>query len=340
VSKSKQPVALWDQVTEHLRTVPGVESAALASWALMSGSGWNKSVWANGQSPEGTDPPWFLGVSPGWLETMKIPLLEGRDFRADDAFPRVAIVNQTFARRYFGSRSSVGRTFEIIPDGKIRATLEIIGVAGDARYTETRVAIRPTAYVPFRNINGENRAGINQATFVVRTKGPDPISLAPLLRREIPRARAEFRVSNIRTQEELVRAQTIRERMLAMLSLFFAIVALVLAGVGLYGVLDYAVLERRRELGIRIALGARAGHIVRKVTTEVFGMLIVGAAAGLTLGLVSERYIATLLYQVRATDTTILAAPAITILGAALLASIPPLLRAIWIDPVEMLRAE
>jgi ABC-type antimicrobial peptide transport system permease subunit len=101
--------------------------------------------------------------------------------------------------------------------------------------------------------------------------------------------------------------------MLAMLSLFFAVVALVVAGVGLYGVLDYAVLERRRDLGIRIALGAHATHVATRVTVEVFSMLLIGAVAGLSLGIFSERYVATLLYHVKATDLTIAAAPAITI---------------------------
>ena len=164
--------------------------------------------------------------------------------------------------------------------------------------------------------------------------------MASTLRQEIPRARPEFRVSNIRTQEELVRSQTIRERLLAMLSLFFAAVALVLAGVGLYGVLEYAVLERRRELGIRIALGAQAGDVAWRVTFEVFAMLVLGSAAGLVLGIASETYVATLLYQIKATDSSILAAPAVTILAVALLAAFPPVLRAIHIDPVEMLRSE
>jgi ABC-type antimicrobial peptide transport system permease subunit len=110
--------------------------------------------------------------------------------------------------------------------------------------------------------------------------------------------------------------------------------------VGLYGVLDYAVLERHRELGIRIALGAQAGDIARRVTFEVFSMLVSGAAAGLALGIASERFIKTPLYQVKTTDASILAAPAITILAAALLAACPPVIRAIRIDPVEMLRSE
>jgi predicted permease len=340
VSKSKQPIEFWYQATEHLRTIPGVESAALANWALMSGSGWNGYVWANGHSPEGMTAPWFLAVSPAWFDTMKIPLLGGRDFNRDDAYPQVAVVNETFARSYFDGQSPIGRTFEAMLDPKTRATVQIVGYIRDARYLDMRTPVRPTVYVPFRTVAGPVVVGGDDATFVVRTSNPNPLVLASALRQEIPRARPEFRVSNIRTQEELVLAQTIRERMLAMLSLFFAIVALVLAGVGLYGVLDYAVVERRRELGIRIALGAQAADVAWRVTIEVFAMLLLGAGTGLALGIASERYVAALLYQIKATDLSIIAAPAITILAAALLAALPPVFRAIRIDPVEMLRSE
>jgi ABC-type antimicrobial peptide transport system permease subunit len=125
-----------------------------------------------------------------------------------------------------------------------------------------------------------------------------------------------------------------------MLGLFFAVVALLLAGVGLYGVLDYSVLQRRREIGIRMAIGAQAGEIARRVTVDVFSMTLAGALAGLALGMASVRYIESLFYQVKATDLGMLALPALAILGAALLAAAPAVIRAVRIDPVTMLRAE
>jgi len=166
------------------------------------------------------------------------------------------------------------------------------------------------------------------------------MALASVLRREVPRARPELRVSNIRTQAELVLAQTVRERLLAMLALFFAVVALLLAGIGLYGVLDYAVLQRRREIGIRMAVGAQAGDIAWRVTADVFGMVVVGALAGVALGLASARYIQSLLYQVKPTDAGMLALPGLTIAAAALLAALPAVIRAVRIDPAAMLRVE
>jgi ABC-type antimicrobial peptide transport system permease subunit len=125
-----------------------------------------------------------------------------------------------------------------------------------------------------------------------------------------------------------------------MLALFFAIVALLLAGVGLYGVLDYSVLQRRREIGIRMAVGAPAANIARLVTVEIFAMVIVGAIAGVALGMATVRYIEALLYQVKPTDLGMLALPAFTILAAALLAALPAVVHAVRIDPVTMLRAE
>jgi ABC-type antimicrobial peptide transport system permease subunit len=180
----------------------------------------------------------------------------------------------------------------------------------------------------------------DSATFIVRTLSEDPLALASLLRREVPRVRPEFRITNVRTQRELNQASTVRERLLAVLALFFAVVALLLAGVGLFGVLDYSVLQRRREIGIRMAIGARAGDIARQVSRDVFSMVLVGAVAGVGLGTVSVRYIETLLYQVKPSDPSMLAFPSAVILGAAILAAAPAVIRAVRIDPADMLRAE
>jgi ABC-type antimicrobial peptide transport system permease subunit len=141
-------------------------------------------------------------------------------------------------------------------------------------------------------------------------------------------------------EEDLVRQWTVRERLLALLAVFFAAVALLLSGIGLYGVLDYSVLQRRREIGIRIAIGAPAADIARRVALETSYMVVAGAAAGIAGGLASVHFIRALLYHVDATDPRMLAAPAVTILAAAALASLPALVRAIRTDPVAMLRAE
>jgi predicted permease len=337
VAAHPQPAIFWDQVAEHLRTVPGVEKVALCGWPLLNGRGWNGFISINHALP-GPELANFLSVSPGWIDTMKIHFIDGRDFLPSDTSPGAAIVNETFAREFFNGEKLIGRSFEkTFP----HLQFQIVGVVRDSPYRNLRERIVPVAYVPFRGID-ENGAlqPIRSGTFIVRTASRNPLSLASTLRREIPRARAEFRVSNIRTQKEINESHTVRERLLAMLALFFAGVALLLAGIGLYGVLDYSVLQRRREIGIRMALGAQAGDVARRVTVDVLSMVLLGAIAGLALGFGSVRYIESLLYQVKATDVGVLTLPSLTILVAALLAAVPAVIRAVRIDPAAMLRAE
>ncbi len=188
---------------------------------------------------------------------------------------------------------------------------QVVGVVRDAPYQRHAGAILPVAYVPFHSVNEKGAPQpVGSATFMVRTSGANPMALASILRREVPRARPEFRVSNIRTQREIDDSHTVRERLLAMLALFFAMVALLLAGVGLYGVLDYSVLQRRREIGIRMAIGAPAADIARRVTADIFAVVLLGALAGLALGMASVRYIDALLYQVKPSGPGALAIPA------------------------------
>jgi predicted lysophospholipase L1 biosynthesis ABC-type transport system permease subunit len=269
---------------------------------------------------------------------MRIPLKDGRDFRANDTSPGAAIVNEAFSKAFFNGENPVGKSFERTAGGM---RYQIVGLVRDARYRNMREPILPVAFVPFQAIDAAGAPRpVSEGTFLVRTASSNPLALAATLRREVPRARPGFRVSNIRTQAEINLRHTIRERLLAMLALFFAIVALLLAGVGLYGVLDYSVLQRRREIGIRMAIGAQAADIARRVTVDVLSMVLAGALAGLALGMASVRYIETLLYQVKPTDLGVLALPTLTILTVALLAALPAVIRAVRIDPVAMLRAE
>ena len=334
VAPTAQPAVFWQQVTEHLRTVPGVEKVALAGWPLLSGIMRNNHVSVHGATP-GDVLAFFLSVSPGWVDAMRLPLLDGRDFRAGDMNPGVAIVNQTFARQFFGQANPVGQSFETVGPKGERTKFDVVGLVADSQYRDLREPILPAAYLPFQSADSPR-----SATLMVRTASQDPLALVSSLRQEIPRARPGFRLSTAQTQESLVAAQTVRERLLATLALFFAGVALLLAGIGLYGVLDYSVLQRRREIGIRMAIGARPGHIARSVTLEVFWMVLAGAVAGIALGMLSVRSIATLLFQVKPADPTMLALPVVVILASALLAALPAVIRAVQIDPVTMLRSE
>jgi predicted permease len=337
-SHPKQSQIYWDQLADHLRAMSGVERVAQAGWPLITGWSWNDSISLNG-GPPSTDIANFLGVSPGWLDTMKIPLLDGRDFRNIDAYPNVGIVNQTFARKFLNDEHPVGRYFEKASDDGKRDRMQVIGIVRDACYSDVHGPIPPVVYVPLHS-SAADKQSLKEEAFIIRTSSSNPLILASMFRQEVPRLRAEFHVSNVTTQQEIDQAQTIRERLLAMLAFFFGSVALLLAGIGLYGVLNYSLLQRERELGIRLALGGRAAHIARQVTAGIVSAVMFGAITGLALGVASTRWIASLLYQVKPTDPAMLVLPWLVILVTATLAALPAILRALHIDPVAMLRAE
>ena len=338
VTPRNEPASTWNQAAEHLRTVPGVESVAFADWPPLDGHSFKTNavvIPAAGLTEAST---WFLNISPGWFDTMKIPLMDGRDFVPGDLSPGTAIVNEAFAKDYLSGERPIGKWFEGTSGYMRGQRFQIVGLVHDVRYRYLRQPVLPVAYTPFHRL--DEKGTMLGGTFIVRTSNPNPFALASILSREVTRAAPEFRVGSIRAEDELIQSQTVRERLLAMLALFFAAVALSLAGVGLYGVLDYSVFQRRREIGIRMAIGAQAAEIAGRITRDVFAMMIVGALAGVALGVVSVRYISALLYQVDATNVSTLAVPSLTILAAALLAAVPALIHAVRIDPVSVLRAE
>jgi hypothetical protein len=327
-------------VRQHLGLVPGIETAALSGFGspLLGGSSWNGFVIVNGGQPS-LDLAYFLEASPEWLDAMKIPLIAGRNFRPSDTFPGVAIVNESFAKRYFPGEDPIGKRFQKTQTGN--PLLQIVGVVRDARYRDMREPITPTAYVPFVSVSADGgplkrRTG----TIIVRTVSSNPLAIASVLRRETSGARSEFRVTNVRSQAEINASHTVRERLLAGLGLFFAGVALLLAGVGLYGVLHYSVLQRRREIGIRIALGADAGNVAWQVTRQTLIVVILGSFTGIACGAALGKYVASLLYQVKASDGGMLTLPYLTILALSLLAALPAVLHAVRIDPANTLRSD
>jgi ABC-type transport system, involved in lipoprotein release, permease component len=170
--------------------------------------------------------------------------------------------------------------------------------------------------------------------------GGNPLAMASVLRQTVSQAQSGIRVSNLRTQDELIRVQTIRERLVAMLAVFFAVVALLLAGIGLYGVLNYSVLQRRREIGIRMAIGAQWSNIAWMVSANIAMMIATGAVAGVGLGIGSSRYIETLFYEMKVTDASILSPPLLMLVATALISTIPAILRAVRTEPSEILRSE
>lgn len=334
-SQPQAPI-YWSQVADRLKGLPGVEKAMLADRPMLNGGSWNGFISLDGGLP-GKTLAFFRAVSPGWMETMKIPLLQGREFREQDLFPGAAIVNESFAKLYFPGVDPIGKYFF---RGRDERHL-VVGLVRDTRYRNLREPLPPAAFFPFSatKVGGEPQPR-SEAAIVVRTAAQNPLVLAQLLRQEVTRANNAFRVSSIRTQQEIIDAHSITERLLATLAVFFAGVALLLAGVGLYGVLDYSLLQRRREIGIRLALGGRAAKVAGQVTGNFVVAAIAGAILGFGTGMAAERYVATLLYQVRATDPAMLVGPLALLLAVALAALAPPAFRAIRMDPAKTLRAE
>ncbi len=339
--KGQLPV-VWNQTAEALRAAPGVDSVAISLWPLLGRIAINSDISINGAPPSPT-PGWFLNVSPGWLSTMKIPLISGRDFRPEDTAPGAAIVNETFAKTFFPGQDPIGRSFERGSNQYFRAAgqYRIVAVTPDVPYRDLREPSRAVYYVPFNEIDDKSAPKtVEFATFVIHTDGKNPLALANSLRQLVAERHNGLRVSNVTTELDLVRDQTIRERLIAMLAAFFAAVALLLAGVGLFAVLNYSVLQRRREIGIRMAIGSSRTGIVRIVTFDVFLMIGLGGCAGVVLGFGAARYVASLFYQVKATDADMIALPACAIVLTALVATLPAVLRALRTDPTEILRTE
>jgi putative ABC transport system permease protein len=334
--KGQFPV-VWNQTAEALRAVPGVESVAISGWPLLGRIKINSEISINGAPPSPT-PAFFLNVSLGWLSTMKIPVVSGRDFRPEDTSPGATIVNETFAKNFFPGEDPIGRTFE---RGVNQPVNKIVGVTPDVPDHDLREPNRAVFYVPLNTIDDKSApTAVDFATFAIHTEAKNPLALADSLRQLIAQRHNGLRVSNVTTQLDLVRDQTIRERLIAMLAAFFAAIALFLAGIGLYAVLNYSVLKRRREIGIRMAIGSTRAGIVRTVTLDVFLMIALGGCAGVALGFGAARYVESLFYQVKATDADMLALPACAILVTALVATLPAVLRALRTDPTEILRAE
>jgi predicted permease len=336
VAQPAQPSNVWQQIAGDLRALPGVESVGLAGQAMLAGYTRSISVRIDGGPPSETLAH-FVSVSPGWMNAMGISLVDGRDFRDNDNTPGVAIVSEEFVKVFLGGRNPIGRSFE--QSGNMRMPFQIVGLVRNNRYRHMRDPVLPLAYVPFQSIdaNGSWRSA-TRGTFAVKASRGDPLQLAPLLRQAV--SRSGFRVDTIRTQAELIDSDIVRERLLAMLGFFFAGIALLIAGIGLYGVLHYSVLQRRREIGIRIAMGARGAEIARVVTAEPVVMVCLGSIAGIALGLAVARYLETLFFEVTATDPIMLALPLAAIAVATLAAATPAVVRALQIDPRIMLRAE
>jgi predicted permease len=320
---------LNSRLLERVRALPGVESASLSGWALFRGWSWGNTVKVRGGGSADT---FRLAISPDFFRTMGIRLLEGRELRPNDSDegPHVpVVVNETFVRKYLSGGRAVGRELELTRQGRI-AVYQIVGVAGDTRDGSVRGHASPFIFAP----NGE--AG---GTIEIRTS-MDPRTMADLVRRELPLVHPSLRLVDVTRQTSLVQNTLLRERLLAVLSGFFAALGLALAAVGLYGVSSYAVVRRTREIGIRLALGAPPVAVVRSVLGRMALAVTGGVIVGLAGGLYFARFVQALLFEIEPASVASLALPVLCLAAVALIAAWSPARRAMRVDPAEALRAE
>ncbi|WP_321478024.1 ABC transporter permease [uncultured Paludibaculum sp.] len=331
---------VYRELLERMSAIPGVRSASLIGPSPLQGAGASGFGTFEGFEERQEDKRWIsiAWAGPRCFETLGIQLLAGREFSfRDQTQPRVAIINQTLARRYFGGRNPIGKhvTLDHVTLTRDPATYEIIGVVSDANYMEIREERRRTVYLPAFRDGRVTPVG----TFVLRT-GVAPRSIAEDARRVVRGTAASLPVANITTLSDQIDSSIVPERMMAALSGFFAVLAALLAGIGLWGLLAYTVTRRTNEIGIRITLGATPGSVSRTILRESLTIVAVGVAAGVPAVLWGKALAARLLQDVAASTTVTLGLGLIAVAGVALLASYGPARRAARLDPMEALRQE
>jgi predicted permease len=322
---------------KQVRSIQGVESASTANIVQISGSGWNEFIDILGQHTKEKLVPWFNRVSTDYFKTMGTPLISGRDFNERDtgASPAVAIVNRKFAAKYLGGANPIGRQFRIIgKPNEVQPIYQIIGLVADSKYQSLRDDFTPVVFVA-RSQDREAGMGIH---LIIRSNLPLG-SVMGQLRRTILGTNGglsmEFRVFHTQVRESLL-----RERMIAALSGFFGLLALVLAAVGLYGVISYSVTRRRGEIGIRIALGSSRNRVVRLVLREGFVLVLIGIVVGSGLALAAARTAKSLVYGIQPTSPAVIELAIGLLIVVAAMASFLPALRAARLEPMTALREE
>jgi predicted permease len=343
--------ALYQALEQRFGAVPGVQSVGLAMYSTLEGNNWGEEVFVEGRpdpGPNAHNGSSWDRVSPKFFETVGQPVIRGRGFTdADTATSqKVAVVNQAFVKKFFPKEDPIGRHFGVF-EVKFAGSFEIVGVVADAKYTNPRRDVRPMYFRPqnqqlvvtaANEVMAEGRSlYINSIT--LHFKQP-PQNIDSLVRRTLADIDPNLTVIDLRSLDYQVADNFNQERLIARLAMLFGLLALVLASVGLYGITSYAVARRTSEIGLRMALGADRGNVVRMVLRSAFLLVGIGLALGILLSLVGGRFMADQLYGVRSYDPLSILIAVVVLTLAAALAGFIPARRAASIEPMQALRME
>jgi putative ABC transport system permease protein len=330
-------VAFYDGLLSDLRALPDVEAVAATAPLPLSGPAYTISFEQEGAAARSERESADFGmISPGYFRALHIPLLGGRDItEADnDAAPRVVVINESFARKYFPGVDPIGRRFKpgLSTTEKDTPWREVVGVVGDIRHRSLSAPTRPGYFVPYA------QGLITPLRVVIRTR--NPAGIVDGLRKVIARRDPEIAVYDVKTMEEYLATSVASPRFQTRLLALFAGLGLALTAVGLYGVMAYAVAQRTREFGIRLALGARPGEVLGLVMRGGLALVAIGLAAGIVAAIFATRLLAGALYGVNRLDPATFGGVAAVLLAAGMLASYLPARRATRVDPIGALRSE
>jgi predicted permease len=326
----------YGQLLDRLRSAPGVKSAGHAAVPILSGDEWDSTMTVEGhRAADGEDMQAFMNsLSPGYFSTMQIVLLEGRDFTRMDqkeGQPTVAIVNRRFAEHFFKGKSALGKRLGWGGGPNTKLTIEIVGVVENSLYEGPREGVRRQVFVP-----NWGRGGV---AFYVRTETASAAAYS-LVRHEVRQLDSSMPVYQMKTLESQLDETLLTDRLIALLSAGFGLLATVLASVGLYGVMAFVVARRRKELGIRLALGAQPGSVIWMVMREVLILLAIGLAVGIPAAMALGQYISSQLYGIQPHDPWIAGGTTLLLAAVSAAAGLIPAHRASRIDPILALRYE
>ena len=328
----------YKELRERMEGLPGVQSASLAVVPVLAGDEWDSSIAIEGYPRKQGEQmnPHMNYISPDFFKTLGIPVALGRDFteRDEAQAPKVAVVNQKFVKRFFGDRNPIGHRIGMGGDPGTKFDITIVGVVGDTKYEGLREDVPIELYLPYTQTEFAT-----EMTAYVRSSQPASLAL-PALRGVVQSLDSNLPIYGARTLVEQADKSLITERLVASLASGFGILATILAAIGLYGVMAYTVTRRTREIGIRMALGARRGDVAWLVMREVLLLLAIGLVIGIPAALGLSQFVQAQLYGIKPADAATLVAAVIGISGVASLAGYLPGRRATRVDPMQALRWE